>query len=195
MSTAEYNVDLIDRYLLGTLSQEDRNAFEQQLQQDLAFAERVRDYASIIGAIKRAEYEKFKDQLTKWEAAIAQAESPQRKFSKRLVIFFVSAVLGVILGVALLLYFLQRGKDVQARCARLFDTYFSPYDDIVIVGKSKGNSLLSHAFKEYDNGRYKKSEQFFLHYLKLKPGEDAPGCPMCAFETIPGTVPARTGQQ
>jgi hypothetical protein len=34
--------------------------------------------------------------------------------------------------------------------------------------------------------------------LKLKPGEDAPGCPLCSFETIPagrGIVPGRTGQQ
>ena len=26
--------------------------------------------------------------------------------------------------------------------------------------------------------------------LKLKPGEDAPGCPLCAFETIPGAAAA-----
>jgi hypothetical protein len=33
--------------------------------------------------------------------------------------------------------------------------------------------------------------------LKLKPGEDAPGCPMCAFEKIPATRPAQptTAQQ
>ena len=34
--------------------------------------------------------------------------------------------------------------------------------------------------------------------LKLKPGEDALGCPLCGFETIPagrGLVPGRTGQQ
>jgi hypothetical protein len=30
--------------------------------------------------------------------------------------------------------------------------------------------------------------------LKLKPGEDAPGCPLCTFEALPRT-PARTGQQ
>ncbi len=33
-------------------------------------------------------------------------------------------------------------------------------------------------------------------HLKLKPGEDAPGCPLCAFDTIPVQAqPARTGQQ
>jgi len=34
--------------------------------------------------------------------------------------------------------------------------------------------------------------------LRLKPGEDALGCPLCGFETIPagrGVVPARAGQQ
>ena len=32
--------------------------------------------------------------------------------------------------------------------------------------------------------------------LKLKPGEDAPGCPLCAFEKIPAPRPtATTGQQ
>ncbi len=34
--------------------------------------------------------------------------------------------------------------------------------------------------------------------LKLQPGEDAPGCPLCTFETIPGgrgLVPGRSGQQ
>ena len=31
--------------------------------------------------------------------------------------------------------------------------------------------------------------------LKLKPGEDAPGCPLCSFETLPAPrVPSRTGQ-
>jgi hypothetical protein len=28
--------------------------------------------------------------------------------------------------------------------------------------------------------------------LKLKLGEDAPGCPMCAFEKIPGARPTST---
>jgi hypothetical protein len=33
--------------------------------------------------------------------------------------------------------------------------------------------------------------------LKLKPGQDAPGCPLCAFENIPAprVLPSRTGQQ
>ena len=31
--------------------------------------------------------------------------------------------------------------------------------------------------------------------LKLKPGEDAPGCPLCTFDAIPTRAPARTGQQ
>ena len=34
-------------------------------------------------------------------------------------------------------------------------------------------------------------------HLKLKPGEDAPGCPLCAFDTIPTQrgPQTRTGQQ
>jgi hypothetical protein len=31
--------------------------------------------------------------------------------------------------------------------------------------------------------------------LKLKPGEDAPGCPLCTFDAIPTRAPVRTGQQ
>jgi hypothetical protein len=31
--------------------------------------------------------------------------------------------------------------------------------------------------------------------LKLEPGEDAPGCPLCGFETIPAARPRPTGQQ
>jgi hypothetical protein len=32
-------------------------------------------------------------------------------------------------------------------------------------------------------------------FLKLKPGQDAPGCPLCTFEKVP-VPPARpTGQQ
>jgi hypothetical protein len=32
--------------------------------------------------------------------------------------------------------------------------------------------------------------------LKLKPGEDAPGCPLCSFDKIPGLrSPQSTGQQ
>ena len=31
-------------------------------------------------------------------------------------------------------------------------------------------------------------------HLKLKPGEDAPGCPLCAFDTIPAQRAARRGQ-
>ena len=31
--------------------------------------------------------------------------------------------------------------------------------------------------------------------LKLKPGQDAPGCPLCSFETIPTRGRPSTGQQ
>lgn len=31
--------------------------------------------------------------------------------------------------------------------------------------------------------------------LKLKPGEDAPGCPLCGYETLPASRPLGTGQQ
>ena len=51
----------------------------------------------------------------------------------------------------------------------------------------QGVSLTDEQFREEVKAR--------REHLKLKPGEDAPGCPLCAFETIPGAPPARTGQQ
>ena len=51
----------------------------------------------------------------------------------------------------------------------------------------QGVSLTDEQFKEEVKMR--------RAHLKLKPGEDAPGCPLCAFDTIPTPPPARTGQQ
>jgi hypothetical protein len=43
--------------------------------------------------------------------------------------------------------------------------------------------------------QFKEEVKLRREHLKLKPGEDAPGCPLCAFATIPTPPPARTGQQ
>ena len=43
--------------------------------------------------------------------------------------------------------------------------------------------------------QFKEEVKLRRAHLKLKPGEDAPGCPLCAFDKIPTPPPARTGQQ
>ncbi len=47
-------------------------------------------------------------------------------------------------------------------------------------------SLTDEKFQEEVAARREK--------LKLKPGEDAPGCPLCAFEKIPGMRPTQTAR-
>ncbi len=52
----------------------------------------------------------------------------------------------------------------------------------------QGVTLTDEQFQEEVTARRER--------LKLKPGEDAPGCPLCAFETIPAPrAPRATGQQ
>ena len=144
----------IEDYLKNRLSDQERQAFEKQLQKDPTFRQEVADHKTLIKVSTDTEALEFKKTLGRIQK---QYEAVHDNYTtKRLVqrkkpgyaLYGVAAALAVLVGVGVYLYF----QAASVSYPHLFKEFYEPYTHKATLrgADTKAAALL----EEYHQGRY-----------------------------------------
>ena len=75
MPSEHYDIDAIARYLTHRMEGNERDAFEDQLQQDEGYRQELTAYQSVLGGFQALRNESFHLQIADWEQQWAQANT------------------------------------------------------------------------------------------------------------------------
>lgn len=171
MTQEELDIELIERYLEGRLSQEELNEFRQRLSRDRNFEKSVETYKAIIGGIKYSGENILRQKLKKLEASItAQENLDKRKFGIPLKpIYSYSAAATILLLLTFTFIFILRHNPSPRE---VFTENFKPYSNVVMpttrgekFDKNDKNEQ-QEAFYLYDRERYQEAAFLFDKLLK-----------------------------
>jgi tetratricopeptide (TPR) repeat protein len=168
MEQDEKNIDLIEAFTKGLLSESDLADFERRRATDADFASEVADYLLIMKEIRTAEQRAFHHKLKGWENEIDGEKSKGKVIPMRRILSIAATLLIVALagGYAIFKNLPVQGND------ELFTKYFQPYDD-VITERSTEESPLQLGMNLYNQEKYAMAIPYFETFLKEKPTEAA----------------------
>ncbi len=141
---------LIQKYLKGTLTDDEQVVFEKRLETDSQFQEQVTFEKDVYQAIKIQQREVLKAEMRDWDN-----ENNTVSYKKW---FLVASVL--LLGI--LSYFMLPSKALSS--TELYASNFEPYRNVLypVVRDQKDLSIEEKAFMYYENGYYEE----FLKTIK-----------------------------
>lgn len=168
MEQDEKNIDLIEAFAKGELSESDLADFERKRATDADFASEVADYLLIINEIRTGEQRAFHHKLKGWENEIEGQESKGKVIPIRRILSIAATLLIVALAGG---YAIFKNLPVHVN-DELFAKYFQPYDD-VITERSAEESPLQQGMNLYNQGKYAMAIPYFEAFLKEKPTEAA----------------------
>jgi tetratricopeptide (TPR) repeat protein len=155
----EKDIDLIEKYHKGVLSDHERRQVTERMAGDPVFATMVEDYTDIFSGIRSAGKEKFKATVAEWETEIKREEQQNKDagfFSKY---WQLAAVLLIVALVAV--YFLVPGKETPEA---LYASYFVPYEDVLSV-RDNSETWLTEAMHFYNQKEYSAAADRFRRYI------------------------------
>ncbi len=163
-------IELIDKYLRGMLTQEERRSFERRLQQDPSFAHEFSLHRGIKEAITDQGTEQLQDTLRElrqeWEKSNPpKVKRPFPRFTARLSI--AATVLLIVMG-SIFLYMYRTPSFSSAD--DLATQYYKPYErEMVRGGNSTIDIHLQNALTEYDKEHYQRALVYLDSVTKLHP--------------------------
>ena len=174
MKEHNHDIELIEKYLAGKMTGEEKKQFDNRRTQDEAFNGMLKDMDLLVEGIKQSaalsskeekiERLKFYAEITGMEESADEEEKPARVVP----LYRRPAVLAAAASVALLMtagvFFLG---DRTPNNEKLFVTYFEPFDSPG-SGLTRGNNevtLKANAYDAYDNGRYTEAIILFNQIL------------------------------
>lgn len=190
MSIEDKDIELIDRYLLGEATSEEKKAVEQRLKKDQEFAEEVDFVRSVILATREKGEEIFRDTLNELEGSLAhriekQASTEMGKEDKtrktvplfRRRWFYYAATIAAVVAIGTF-FILQQGRQGP----RLYGKYFTPYPNEIIT-YARGQqvpegydqftqqeyNLIVRAMKYYERENYGKARELFEANVRKTP--------------------------
>lgn len=147
--------NLLEKYLVGELSKEERQEFDTLLENDPDFKEEFEFQTDVKRAVISAEDEDFMKMLSDFDSE-ATDEKPQIKsFPTK---WLVAASIALLVGVT---YFLTFNQSISTQ--ELYAQNFEPYRNVVhpIVRGEEGADLKTKAFSAYQTGDYEKALPWF----------------------------------
>ena len=169
MNQEEADIDLIERKLRGELTQAELDAFDERVASELAFAEKVDDYITIINGISTFDSHAMREEVAQWEEEIRneqQTETPVVPFGSTWKKYWVAAA--VVACIIAAYVFLGRGT--QNSNQELVAEYFVPYDDVISVREGETDSeLLMAAMESYTAGKWTEAISLFQSCLEKNP--------------------------
>ncbi len=147
------NEEKIDDFLLGRLSQSDRQAFEEELGRDAELARQVKVQQEIMGGIAILGKEQFKARLQRIKKETF-AEPVVQEVAKAGTPTWLWWLLGVI-AVALAIFLFSRlnsggGEDPNVIYADLFEVYDVP----ITQRDTDDQQLIQQLYSSYNEGAY-----------------------------------------
>ena len=162
----ENDIDLIEKYHNGKLSEQEQLSLKARMESDPAFAGMVTDYIDIIEGVKRAGKEKFKATVTQWEAEIL---NEQQHISDKPGVFrsyWQLAAVFLLLALASIYIFVPGKKSPQ----ELYADYFVPYEDVISV-RDEANPVLTESIHLYNEKKFDLASERFSKYITEHPDD------------------------
>lgn len=154
--------DRIEKYLLNTMEDNERKAFEAELKSDASLREQTENRAMLITGIRAGFNNEFKSKLI--------ADDERRKYILRTRrIQYISGIAAVILiGIFTQVFLSQIKQDPS----RIYSEYYKPYPNITLpISRSEENG--DGPFYQYESGNFSESLAGFILILKEKPDYEA----------------------
>ena len=189
MNLSDQDIEQIERYLLGELTDEEEKTVEQRIKTDPEFAEQVdfmRDFMSVSEQkgrehlrknLKKAEQKEAK----KIEAEVNQETEAKKKQNKSNIInrrnwfYWATAAAAVFIG----LYVGVIAPSTHGN--KLYNEYFEPYPNEVIPFtrgeevpenfthfSQEEYNLVARAMKHYQRGDYEEASELFEKHVERK---------------------------
>lgn len=148
---------LIQKYLQGTLNQEEEALFQEYKEKDASFADAIPFYEELNYAFAKADYDTTKTQLRSFYKE--ERRSTWRKWS-------IAATFLILIGLSSVWY-LKSTSSTES----LYAQYFEPYKNVVqpIVRGEAVKTTKELAFKAYDEQNYKEAIVYFDDLLSTTP--------------------------
>ena len=173
------DIQLIEKFLEGKMSDDEKKEFENKLKLDQPLSAMITDMNLLVEGIKMSAAESSKEEKLdrlKFFNQINEIEKNAFEISDARIVpmyrrpWILSAAASVILLVTLTFYFMREQTPIGEK---LYTAYFEPFDSPG-SGLTRGTNevtLKSRAYEAYDNGNYKVAAQLFEQITREK--EDA----------------------
>jgi hypothetical protein len=168
MEQDEENIDLIEAFAKGELSESELADFERRRVIDPEFANEVADYLLIIKEIQTSQNRSFYNKVKGWETEITRQESEAKVIPMRRILSIAATVLIIALATGYAILRILPGQSND----ELFAEHFQPYED-VITERSGDESALQQGMSLYNERKYSMAIPHLETYLNEKPTEAA----------------------
>jgi len=164
MTDDEKDIELIEAYLKGELSDAAVQEFEFRRKTDASFDSGVNDYLSIMKEIRTAGQQSFIGKVKEWENEVATQEKEKKVIPMRRFLSLAATVLMIVVGGV---YWIV--KSGPSSHSGLFDEYFKPYEDVISERSSVTGSLHT-GMNYYNQGNYKEAIRHLKEASEQDPG-------------------------
>ncbi|HBF88634.1 MAG TPA: hypothetical protein DDX39_08335 [Bacteroidales bacterium] len=147
--TSEEITILIESYLDGELSEQEKQEFEQKLKTDKELTNELMLHKAIRSAIGDKEYIDLREKLEKIKHEYHEKAKVKKK-KKQIAAYSISTLISVIIASTFIFY------DKSYTYDELYDKYYEHYDAGTITrGEVKPTKeIYTNALRTYDNGNY-----------------------------------------
>lgn len=153
MDQEELDIELIEGYFNKTLTEAEKDRFDERVKADADFAEKVDDYKEIIRGIRTKAEKDFKEDVASWEGELKREDRITKHIPWKTYLAIAAAIL-LLLVARIFIFTPDQPKTDQ----ELFTTYFVPYEDVISVRDgSNGKSSLTTAMTFYNDGNYQEA--------------------------------------
>ncbi|MTI22631.1 hypothetical protein E1176_16485 [Fulvivirga sp. RKSG066] len=159
----EKNIELIEAYHKGKLSDDEKSDFETRRELDSDFSQQVSDYLLILDEIERVGRVEFEQKIQGWEEEIA-AQEPTSSYRWKKILAAAAILLIIAIPTA---YFFLGDLLVSKDHHTLYTAYFTPYEDVLTVRGD--NDQLSEAINAYNTQQYQKTIDLLNSVLETDP--------------------------
>ncbi|ELR70933.1 hypothetical protein C900_03216 [Fulvivirga imtechensis AK7] len=163
MEQEEKDIELIEAYHQGTLSEDEIAAFEKRRAEDEDFDRKVEDYVHIMSEIRTFGERDFMKKLHSWEKDIA-GEKEAKVIPLKTILSIAAAIIIILIPIGYLLMSDQTQQGPQ----ELYTAYFKPYED-VISERSESSGLLEQGLSAYNQENYRQAITYLEGFVKENP--------------------------
>lgn len=158
-------LEAVERYDNGTMAQEERIAFEEQLNNDADFKSVVEDIRITLLGI---ETQTFKERMDEFHQEIPETRSVETLPSKSPSLSFSKIAIAAGIIIALGMFWFLSGSSND----RLFTEYFKPDPGLPTTMSSSDNFVFYDAMVNYKQGDYKTAISKWKKLNEKSPGND-----------------------
>lgn len=163
----EDQLDQIENYLSGELSQEEAEKFEKQILENDELRNQVENHRRFIKGLELGFNRELKAQLQQEEQRLAGQDTEiKRRFPIQYYIGIAAAVTLILVSVFLL-------RTPSLNSAELFAAYYQPYPNIESP-LSRDDNEEQNAYTYYEQGLYEKALNLFSQHTSENPADPAP---------------------